>query len=296
MSFPSPRREGSCRYFRFLSPTRRRESLLLPLPPRVGQQANEAGRRRGAWGRLGRGHRLGQDQGRHADHVGRAGCRCRWPWLGGTPESRPRRYQACRTRWQRRQPHRCCRCRSMPCTRCWENGCEMRVELRSFDCVMGCVSHWHPSWWPDTGRTWAWFNGRLQSVGPACRAGLGDESPVRQTGPTKCYPPIPISEPCPNVCDFRGAKGIGGMRGSRNARQQCDGYRFAGPSFEKAIIVRQVLFSVGAGGFELTEMACSKRPAEGEYRFASAVVTLARRLPAAHSTDLVCQGVSRVHR
>ena len=42
----------------------------------------------------------------------------------------------------------------------------------------------------------AWFIGRLQPVGPACRAGLCHRSPGRQTGPTKCYQPTTVSEPC----------------------------------------------------------------------------------------------------
>ena len=42
-------------------------------------------------------------------------------------------------------------------------------------------------------RLWARFYGRLQPVGPACRAGLGDESPVRQTGPAKCSTTVQCS-------------------------------------------------------------------------------------------------------
>ena len=53
------------------------------------------------------------------------------------------------------------------------------------------------------GRNPAWFIGRLQPVGPACRAGLCHRSPVRQTGPTKCYPPTAVSEPCAESCRER---------------------------------------------------------------------------------------------
>ena len=52
------------------------------------------------------------------------------------------------------------------------------------------------------------FIGRLQPVGPACRAGLCRGGPVRQTGPTRCCPPTRFLNYARNYTWFLSFRGI----------------------------------------------------------------------------------------